>query len=380
VTDSGKRKSIANIDRLRRLMDEQALDALIIRSGINFTYLAGFAYAGTNARHLDFADSPRPVFVIWPRHGEPVLVLNAGAEPVARRDSWIEKIELYASYVEPPLIKVANVLRALGLGDGRVGFEDAYFSFSQYTALTSDLPRLTLVECTQLMEQVRSIKTPGEIALIKRAAEILDNAFLEVFSTLRVGETERDAHSRMVAACLRDGAMFAHGWMVCSRNTVHGGGQGDVPFLKGDVVRTDYVSYIDGYPGHQSRNAVLGTPTAGQRDAYRRLRDVYLALADQCRPGVTAGALHGFVGERFAAQGWPFRAALVGHSIGTWWHQQEPIFAQGATTPLEAGMVIALEPTVGEWITQDLFLVTNDGAQLLSDKFNTEEVYVIGAD
>jgi Xaa-Pro aminopeptidase len=73
-------------------------------------------------------------------------------------------------------------------------------------------------------------------------------------------------------------------------------------------------------------------------------------------------------------------SALVGHSIGTWWHQQEPIFAQGATTPLEAGMVIALEPTVGEWITQDLFLVTNDGAQLLSDKFNTEEVYVIGAD
>lgn len=379
MASAEKRASIANIERLHRLMDEQALDALVIRSGINFTYLAGFAYAGTNARHLDFADSPRPVFVIWPRHGNPILILNSAAEPVARRDSWIETIELYASYVEQPIAKVASVLRALGVAEGRVGFEDSYFSVPHYNALTSDLPRLTLVECTALMERVRWIKTPGEIALIKRAADVLDDAFAEVFATLRAGDSERLAHSRMVGSCMRDGAMFAHGWMVCSRNTVHGGGQSDMPFRRGDVVRTDYVCYLDGYPGHQSRNAVLGTPTAEQRDAYRKLRDVYLALADYCRPGVTAGAIHRFVGERFAAHGWPFRSAQVGHSVGTWWHQQEPIFSREGTTPLEAGMVIALEPAAGEWITQDLFLVTENGAKLLSDKFNTDEVYVIEA-
>jgi Xaa-Pro aminopeptidase len=183
----------------------------------------------------------------------------------------------------------------------------------------------------------------------------------------------------MVGACMRGGAMFAHGWMVCSRNKVHGGGQSDMPFLKGDVVRTDYVCYLDGYPGHQSRNAVLGTPTAQQRENYRKLRDIYLALAERCRPGTPASAIHHFVGERFAAHGWPFRSAQVGHSVGTWWHQQEPIFSREATTPLEAGMVIALEPAVGEWITQDLFLVTDEGGHLLSDKFDTTELYVIEA-
>jgi Xaa-Pro aminopeptidase len=376
MTTPAKRVSIANIDRLHRVMDENALAALVIRSGINFTYLAGFAYAGTNARHLDFADSPRPVFVVWPRHGDPVLVLNAAAEPVARRDSWIEKVVLYASYAEPPLEKVAEVLRDLGVADARVGFEESYVSVSQYHALKTALPKLKLVECTRVMDEVRWVKTPGEIALIKRAADVLDDAFLQVFSTIKAGETERSAHSRMVASCMRDGAMFAHGWMTSPRNKVHGGGQSDMAFQTGDVVRTDYVSYLEGYPGHQSRNAVLGRATAEQRQAYGKLRDVYFAMMEACRPGMTAGGLHRFVAERFAAAGWPFRSAQVGHSVGTWWHQQEPIFSAEATTPLEVGMIVALEPTVGEWITQDLVLVTEDGPRLLSDKFKTDELFV----
>lgn len=47
------------------------LDALLARTGLNFTYLAGFAYPGKRARHVDLADSPRSVWVIWPRQGEP---------------------------------------------------------------------------------------------------------------------------------------------------------------------------------------------------------------------------------------------------------------------------------------------------------------------
>lgn len=66
----------ANIDRLRRFMDEHDLSAVIARSGVNFTYLSGVAYAGTLARHLDLAESPRPVFVVWPRSGDPVLIVN----------------------------------------------------------------------------------------------------------------------------------------------------------------------------------------------------------------------------------------------------------------------------------------------------------------
>ena len=68
---------IANIDRLNRLMDENDLAAVVARSGRNFTYLTGLAYPGTLARLMDLTDSDRGVMVLWPRQGDPVLVVNA---------------------------------------------------------------------------------------------------------------------------------------------------------------------------------------------------------------------------------------------------------------------------------------------------------------
>ena len=87
------RTIIANIDRLNRFMDQAGCSALILRSGKNFTYLAGFSYPGTLGRHLDFPDSPREVLLVWLRQGELVMVLNHYAAPLARRDSWLDKIK-----------------------------------------------------------------------------------------------------------------------------------------------------------------------------------------------------------------------------------------------------------------------------------------------
>ena len=49
-----QRDIMANVERLHRLMDQHGCAAIVARSGKNFTYLAGFAYPGTLARHLDF--------------------------------------------------------------------------------------------------------------------------------------------------------------------------------------------------------------------------------------------------------------------------------------------------------------------------------------
>jgi len=370
---------LANVDRLHRFMDERDLSGIIVRSGVNFTYLSGIAYAGTLARHLDLAESPRPVFVVWPRNGEPVLVVNPLAEAITRRDSWIKRLIVYASYTEQPLDKLCDALREVGVTGGRVGYEEGYFSAAQCDALTSAFPGMRLVEASRMLAQVRSIKTPGEIALLKQAADLLDDAFLEVYASIVPGETERSVHGRMVASCLRRGAEFAHGWMACSRNTVPAGGQSDMPFLAGDVVRTDYVAYLRGYPGHASRNAVLGAPSARQLQTYRTVREVYLGAIDRCRPGTAVGEIYRFVSESFAAAGLRFRGQLVGHGVDCWWHQQEPIFARGSEVPLESDMVIALEPGVDEWITQDTFVVTGRGLRLLSDKFRTDGLYVVPA-
>ena len=81
-----KRKITANLSRLNALMDEAGLDAVVLRSGVNFTYLSGVVYPGTLQRHMDLADSTRPVLLFWPREGKPVIVANKIAAGLAGRD------------------------------------------------------------------------------------------------------------------------------------------------------------------------------------------------------------------------------------------------------------------------------------------------------
>ena len=67
---------------------------------------------------------------------------------------------------------------------------------------------------------------------------------------------------------------------------------------------------------------------------------------------------------------------MIGHSVGSWWHQQEPILIRGSNEILEAGMVLALEPHKVHWHVQDMVLVGPSVALLLSDKFPTDGPFI----
>ena len=372
------RNIIANVDRLNELMDRDGCSALVLRSGKNFTYLAGFSFPGTLGRHLDFPDSPREVLLVWPRHGEPVMVLNNFSAPLARRDSWLNRIEVYDDYAESPYARAADLLQQMGLDREKVGFEKSYLSAARWEEVCGLLPNLTLMDCTAMMDQVRWIKTASEVKLLEEAANILDDAYLEVFPSVREGDTEREVHSRIVQSCLRRGAQWVHGILNSSRNTVAYGGEGDMVFGRGDIIRNDYVSYYLGYPGHQSRTVILGEPTTEQKQTYQTVRDIYRMTIDQCRTGVKASAVYQFASDKFRERGYPDRLGLVGHGVGPWWHQQEPYIVATSHEELADGMVLALEPHVGYWHLQDMVLVTNQGPRLLSTRFNTDEMLVVG--
>jgi Xaa-Pro aminopeptidase len=124
---------------------------------------------------------------------------------------------------------------------------------------------------------------------------------------------------------------------------------------------------------------VLGPPTAEQRSEYRAIRDAYRSSVEQCRPGVTAGEVYAFVVEELGRIGRSYHSILAGHSVGCWWHQQEPVISRGNSIRLEEGMVIAMEPHIDHWHIQDMFVIEADGPRLLSDGFSTDEAFVIPA-
>jgi Xaa-Pro aminopeptidase len=371
------RPIIANIERLHCLMDAAGLDAVVVRGGHNVTYLSGVAFHGTLARHLDLSASPRGVAVVWPREADPAFVLEVTARGPAERDSWLQRLELFSGYAEPVFERVGTVLEALGLTRSRVGFDRNFVGAGFWEALARRLPQLVMCDCSDLMDDVRRIKTPGEVARFRAGANLLDAALLEVLPTLRAGEKEREVHARVIAACLARGAEFAHGILNSERNPHIYCGESAFAFSRGDVVRTDYLAYVDGYPGHQSRNAVIGRPSTLQASDYAKYHEVYLAAAELLRPGTMVGEVYDFVARRFAHVGWTYEAGLVGHSVGPWWHQQEPIFCRGSRALLEPGMVVALEPFVGHWHCQDLFLITQDAPELLSPDFPTHELLAV---
>lgn len=372
------RQIIANVPRLHEYMDRHQLAGIVLRSGNNFTYLSGIAYPGTLARHLDLANSVRGVLLVWPRRGEPVVILDYAADGLTRERAWVTRVEVYEPYVETAYSRAPKVLRDMGLDRERVGFERDAMTVAHWEEIQRALPGLQMVDCAQMMEEVRWVKTPGEIALFRKAADLLDDVYMEVFPTIRPGETERAVHSRMIAGCLRRGFGWAHGILNSSTNRVIYAGEGDTPFLSGDIVRTDYVAYLDGYPGHQSRMAVMGKPSAEQRRQYDITRDIHRMAIARCRPGTLAADIYEAVASAYAKHGVKYTASLVGHGVGAWFHQQEPVLTPSRKIPLEEGMVLALEPYREHWHIQDLIVVRKDGPELLSAKFPIDELFVIG--
>ena len=368
----------ANIERLHRLMAEEDLDAVVVRSGQNVTYLSGVVYPGTLARHLDLSDSRRGVLVVWPREAEPVFIFDNIAAGPSERDSCINKLHPFDGFNGDVFSKLIEVVHEMGLASARVGLESNCIGAGDWHTVQSTLPQLQMTDCTALMDRVRWIKTPQEVACIKHAADILDRCYLDVFPSIRRGETERDVHARLIGACIKNGAGWAHGIFNSSRNNTLYCGEGDTVLERGDVICTDYVAYVDGYPGHQNRNAVIGAATQTQRDTYARYRELYLATIERCRTGVRVSDLFRETVASFAAKGWTYEAGLIGHSVGPWWHQQAPILTRTCEVVLETGMVLAIEPFVEYWHTQDLVLLTADGPEILSSTFDTSELMVIG--
>jgi len=381
MTATSRPEPTYNAVELLRMYDELGLDAVIARSGRNVAYLAGMRFPGTLGRLQDFAHAPRAVLAVIPRDGDGTLVASNIAAGLAKRTTWLDDIRTYVEYSESPFAVAAQALADRGLARGRIGVERREIGAQQWDDLLAALPDAELVDCTDALEGVRNIKTPAELTLLRNAVRIQDEAHLEVFGNAKPDETERELHARMIGAMLRLGAESAHGMLQSSKTPMTYGGEGDVPIQRGDLIRTDYVCYVEGYAANLSRMAVMGPASEEQERLYGIVRDVHReTIATILRPGVPAHEVYAFVKERFVAAGHPRVSGLVGHSIGVWWHQEEPMLVPSETRVLRPNMVVCLEPILdGFWHLQDEILITDSGSELISDLFDTDRIFTIGA-
>lgn len=363
--------------RIRVLMEEAGLDAVVAASPENVLYMSGVNIL-TQRLIPD-----RLALCLWSREGDPAMLVCIHEEPQARRDSHIQHIHTYFEFKESPIEAAARVLRSMGLSTGRIGLEKRFVTAHYYEEWLAHLPRVTTAAADGLFDALRAIKSQQEVALLETVALITDRAVRSAFEMARPGDSERD-----VAAAIRQ-RLFEYGADEL-RPLMLGAGRNS-PFIHqlptsyrlgaGDLCRVDLGAIKQGYQSDIARTAVGGLATERQRDAYRRLWGVHEEVIASIHPGITGADVYATYSRVSQVRGVFRRRPHIGHGLGLGMHEA-PFLTPGSTQRLEVGMVMCVEYTHAcedeLYHIEDTVEVTPEGCRVLSRAADWSELFVMG--
>jgi Xaa-Pro aminopeptidase len=255
---------------------------------------------------------------------------------------------------------------------GRLGFDDAHLSVRAHRRLSELVPEL--VACGGVVEAVRAVKEPGEIAAITAAAELVD----EIYGWLRgyglVGRTER-----AVAVALEHEMRLRGASGPSFESIVASGPHGalphgrprDVAIPQDTLVTIDIGAVVDGYCSDCTRTWATGSLPDELESAYALVLRAQVASMYAVRPGPTGRELDAVARDMIVAAGHGDHFGHgLGHGVGLVPHEA-PRLARTSEARLEAGHVVTVEPGVylpgvGGVRIEDLVVVTEAGCDVLS--------------
>ncbi|MGD0715229.1 MAG: Xaa-Pro peptidase family protein [Gaiellaceae bacterium] len=369
----------AKLARVRALMAEAELDALVVRAPDNVLYLTNFwSMKGYDA-------------CLFPREGDPTLICLEASADDAARTAWTDDVRLVRGYDEsdprPPTARTLDAAVDAARGYERVGLELSLGTQASdrmvgepttYTRAWFDaFP--SAADATPLLNRARMLKTAQEVERMRLANELAGAAMDHVRERLHVYMKESEA------AALWQG--YVHGvgtgWhgkveLALPFSLVWAGrgiktftATGDRPVQEGEPVLFEIWVCVDGYWADHTKNLVLGSLRGDYQELEQQLMAVYARAVDHCKPGASLAELDRLVRDGLAEAGYPGQPSHpICHGIGARAH--EPPYAhQASGGTVEEGMVLAIEPGVyweggGGLRVEDNFLITKDGAEKLS--------------
>jgi len=372
-------KDDAKLERVRALMADEELDALVVRAPDNVLYLTNFwGMKGYDA-------------CVFPREGDPVLITIEASEEDAARMAWTGDVRLIRGYdpedPRPPLARTLDAAVAAARDYERVGLELSLGTqasdrmVGEPTTFTSAwfdaFPEAA--DATPLLVRARARKTAQELERLRLANEIAAAAMEHVRGLLRPGMKEAEA------AALWQGFVHAEGtgWrgkveLALPFSLVWAGrgiktftATGDLPVVEGEPVLFEIWVCADGYWADHTKNLVVGELRQDYAELEAALMEVYETALRRIRPGASMADLDRTVREEIAAMGYPGQPTHpVCHGVGARAHEP-PYPHQAGGGEFEEGMVLAVEPGAywpggGGLRVEDNFLVTADGVEKLS--------------
>lgn len=369
------------LERIRQVMAQQNLDALLLTAKENVVYLSGLQTIGWDSKH-------RSLGLIVPADSRlPVLVVAESLEFVAYESSWIEDVRLWGGVRVPgappdPIVAIRQALEDLRLTGARVGWELGYgtrlaMPQADYEALRAALPDMQVADGSAALWQVRMVKSPREIEAIRQACAATSGAFQVGFSALREGMTERELAGIMFRELA--GTNYRPGFVMVRSGRLKyrmiNVEPFDKPFERGDLVVVDLGATYKDYWSDFMRMASIGGPTPEQRAFFECELAAQKAGVAAIRPGIPTKAIFQACAEVIQEMGAAEHARIerVGHGVGLDVHEP-PTIAYNSETIVEEGMVLTVEPIfsdrpegrIGNFALEDVVAVTATGHEVLS--------------
>lgn len=359
--------------RTREAIGAAGLDWLIVIHPVSIHWLTGSdAKSYQEFQCLLISAEPGPL-VILTRRGE----VNE-----FRDDAMVDEIRGYGgSEPDDPITAFAALRREFDLQGLRIGMEvpGFYLHPLHYLRLRECLGGDLVAEPSNLIHDLKLVKSPLELNYIREAVRIGDEA-MEVFQKgLRAGRTELELAGEVYHALLTRGSGLAASPinLVSGERSCFSHGMPTHRKLRaGDDINIEYGSTYRRYTSTIGRQFALGPASARIREIYSAVRHACDAMIGEIRDGIPAVVPHEtakrILHEAGLGEG---RVHLSGYGLAPGfppsWAEPLHLFG-GSGYTLKAGMVVTIEPPVflgGERLGVriiDNVLVTPTGAELLS--------------
>lgn len=355
------------LQQTQERMERLGLPALLLHQPENIAWLSGFWHDGFFAYHA----------LVVPAAGDPVLVERDMENPVAEEMSWIQDRRRYLDGDDVPALVAAAVMEATQDG-GTVGVEldSAFLPVNRFKRLADLLPQRKLVSDGGLVDELRQIKSPAEVAYMRIAGRIASSAVASGLGAARVGATELDiasAISQAQAAGGHDGFLGGVGGTICTgwrTRQLHGQQTGKV-IEEGDRIRLELPGIHKQYWAKQMRSGVLGRAD----DQLRRAHEIVVGAQDnalrEMGPGVPAAHIAELCRTPVLDAGLVEKYEnRVGYGLGIQFHPTSGDFTLDidarTTRKLEPGMVFHMLLFAAGAAISETVAITENGYELLT--------------
>ncbi len=353
-------------DKLRQLLQNKSLDALLVTEERNVTYLTGFT-----------GDSS---FLVIGR-GTAGKSIGSRGELLLTDHRYTEQLETECPgldlAVRGPGVKqsdfTAATLASLQLPS--LGVESEAVSVGTFEQLRAALKTTKLALTENLVESLREIKDDGEIAEIRAAIRIAEQAFAVIRHTLRPGRSEKEVADELEYQIRLFGGTcgaFPSIVGVGPRAALpHGRPVADSKIGDHEFVLIDWGARGRLYHSDLTRVLTTGKLLPKLQEVYGVVLAAQRAAIGEIRPGAILHDVDATARDVIERAGFgPNFGHSLGHGIGLAVHEQ-PRLAPDQKRPLAAGMVVTVEPGVylpgwGGVRIEDDVLVTPDGSEVLT--------------